>query len=331
MTETAATGDHWRRAFSSEEIHALRRVSNLHGAWMVASNWLLIAAAATLVAWWPNVLTVILALFLIGSRQLGLAIVMHEAAHRTLFTSRRLNDWVGNWLAAYWIFLSVELYRPYHLQHHAHTGSERDPDLILKRGFPTSPKSMARKVARDLLGIVGLKRLVGTAGFLASAAWGKGARRGQAVTFMGTEVARGDAVRALVGFVGTQGALLGGLWALGRPELFLLWAGAWLTTQNLVTRIRSIAEHAMTPPTDDPFHNTRTVRAGWPARLFVAPNRVNYHLEHHLLMTVPHHRLPRLHAILQERGLLRGACVAESYGQVLRAAAGGGATPQGPP
>jgi fatty acid desaturase len=317
-----ASPEHWRQAFTSEEIRDLRQVSNLHGAWMVASNWLLMAGAAALVAWWPSVLTVLVALFLVGSRQLGLAIVMHEAAHRTLFTNRRLNDWAGNWFAGYWIFLSVELYRPYHLQHHAHTGSDRDPDLMLKHGFPTSPRSMARKVARDLFGVVGLKRLLGTAGFLASAVWGKRARKGQAVTFMGTEVTRGAAARVLVGFPMTQLALLGGLWALGHPELYLLWAGAWLTTQNLVTRIRSIAEHAMTPATDDPFQNTRTVRAGWLARLFVAPNRVNHHLEHHLLMTVPHHQLPRLHAKLRERGLLEGACVAGSYVQVLRAAAG---------
>jgi fatty acid desaturase len=270
------------------------------------------------------VVTVVLALFLIGSRQLGLAIVMHEAAHRTLFTNRRLNDWAGNWLAAYWIFLSVELYRPYHLQHHAHTALDRDPDLILKRGFPTTPRSMARKVARDLLGIVGLKRLVGTAAFLMSAAFGKRARKGETVTFMGSEVTRGDALRALLGFALTQTLLFAALWALGQPLLFLLWAGSWLTTQNLVTRIRSIAEHAMTPATDDPFQNTRTVRAGWLARLFVAPNRVNHHLEHHLLMTVPHHQLPRLHIMLRERGLLEGACMAGSYGQVLRQATAAG-------
>jgi fatty acid desaturase len=27
---------------------------------------------------------------------------------------------------------------------------------------------------------------------------------------------------------------------------------------------------------------------------------VNYHLEHHLLMTVPHYQLPRLHRLLEE-------------------------------
>jgi fatty acid desaturase len=49
---------------------------------------------------------------------------------------------------------------------------------------------------------------------------------------------------------------------------------------------------------------------------------VNYHLEHHLLMTVPHYHLPRLHALLRERGVLARACVEPAgYGAVLRRAA----------
>ena len=92
-------------------------------------------------------------------------------------------------------------------------------------------------------------------------------------------------------------------------RLYLLWAGAWLTTNTLVTRIRSIAEHALTPDADDPLGNTRTTLARWWERLFIAPNRVNYHLEHHLLMTVPHYKLPRLHALLRRARLLARACV----------------------
>jgi len=51
----------------------------------------------------------------------------------------------------------------------------------------------------------------------------------------------------------------------------------------------------MVPDPLDPLRNTRTDAARWWERLLVAPNRVNFHLEHHLLMTVPHHNLPRLH------------------------------------
>ena len=54
---------------------------------------------------------------------------------------------------------------------------------------------------------------------------------------------------------------------------------------------------------DDPLRNTRTTHASWLERLFIAPNRVNYHLEHHLLMTVPYFRLPRLHRLLREADL----------------------------
>jgi fatty acid desaturase len=34
-------------------------------------------------------------------------------------------------------------------------------------------------------------------------------------------------------------------------------------------------------------------------------------------MTVPHHHLPRLHALLAQRGLLDGACLATGYREVL--------------
>ena len=310
----------WLSAFSKAEIRALREVSDLHGAAMIASNWAIIVGSLALVAWVPHVLTVVLALLLIGARQLGLAIVMHEASHRTLFRSRRLNDWAGNWLAAYWVFLGVELYRPYHLQHHAHTGSTKDPDLILRKGFPTTGASMTRKVLRDLTGIVGIKRVIGTTVLLFKTLANRSIEDVDAVTFMGTRFSRADAARALVGFVLTQSLLFGVLWLLGQPWLFAVWAGAWLTTQNLVTRIRSIGEHAMTELSDDPFRNTRTIRTRWWERIFLAPNHVAYHLEHHLLMTVPASNLPRLHAMLRERGLLEGAQIEDGYVALMRAA-----------
>ena len=89
-----------------------------------------------------------------------------------------------------------------------------------------------------------------------------------------------------------------------------------------MTRIRAIAEHALTPDADDPLGNTRTTLARPWERLLIAPNRVNYHLEHHLLMTVPHYRLPEMHERLRERGLLARACVETGgYPAVLRRAA----------
>jgi fatty acid desaturase len=302
--------------FTTEEIRSLRTIRD-HRAWLTLFvNYALIAASMALVAYSPNVLTVLLALFVIGARQLGLAVVMHEAAHFTLFKNRALNDFVGNWLAGFPIYLSADMYRAHHIEHHAKTWTEEDPDLSLAVAFPVSKRSMARKIARDLLGITGLKQLVGTSYLIVKVVRGEQVDSGT----LPLRLEREPAIRMVLGTLVTNLILFGLLWAVGHPMLYLLWLGAWLTTNKLVARIRSIAEHAVVPDPSDPIGQTRTVLASPVERLFIAPNRVQFHLEHHLLMTVPHYNLPRFHAMLRARGLLAGACVADNYVQVLRQA-----------
>src|SRR5262249_38807842 len=127
--------------------------------------------------------------------------------------------------------------------------------------------------------------------------------------------------RAAIGFATTNALLIAILTAAGHPALYLLWAGAWLTTNTLVTRIRSIAEHALTPTAAEPRGRTRTTIAAWWERLLVAPNCVNYHMEHHLLITVPHYNLRAMHERLTEFGLIDPACLDRGYAAILRRAA----------
>lgn len=309
MTTSAATieettGAGWREALSREEIRELLEKDDLRSLGSILFNWGVIFASMAMVAAWPNPVTIVAALFLIGARQLGMAILMHDAAHRALFANRALNDWAGNWLCAYPVWTDLHPYRAYHLQHHAKTGGPEDPDLGLVAPFPITSRSLTRKVWRDLSGQTGVK--------FARGAWKR--------TF-GRYGKDPVATKATEGVVITNVALLAILGATGHPELWLLWAAAWLTTHTLVTRIRSIAEHALTPHADDPLNNTRTTLARWWERLLVAPNHVNYHLEHHLLMTVPHYNLPRMHRMLRERGKLEAACVERGYWKVLERAA----------
>lgn len=312
----AGGGKLWLKRFTTDEIRELRVVNDLRGWGTLLVNYGLIAASMALVAWRPNVATVVLALWIIGTRQLGLAVVMHESAHRTLFNDRALNDLVGNWLAAYPMYLSADMYRAHHLDHHAKTWTDGDPDLPLATPFPVSRASMARKVARDLLGVTGLKQLIGTTVLVSRVCRGRSVNPGT----LPLRLERDASLRMVFGTIVTNLALFGLLYALGHPWLYLLWAGAWLTTNKLVARIRAIAEHAVVPDPSDPMGQTRTVRANWLERLFIAPNLVQYHLEHHLLMTVPHYNLPRFHRMLDERGLLEDACVADGYAEVLRKA-----------
>jgi len=309
-----------RATLSPEERRELLEIDSLQSWWMIGSNWLLIFAAMALVAWAPNPFTIVLALFVIAARQLGMAIVMHEAAHRTLFRNRRLNDWAGNWLAAYPVWAEVAPYRAYHLVHHTRTGTDQDPDLGLAAPFPIKKDSFRRKVWRDLSGQTGWKQA--KAVFRRDVGWSRGRNQRSLGMNEGQQLDVGW--HKLVPIAITNGVLLGVLTLAGYPALYLLWVVAWLTTYRLVTRLRSIAEHGMVPDRRDPLRNTRTTIASWWERLLVAPNRVNFHLEHHLLMTVPHHNLPRLHRLLRERGAVDESCITPSYLEVVRLATSAG-------
>ena len=107
---------------------------------------------------WPNPLTYILAVMLIGARQLGLAILMHDAAHGALHSNTKINDWVGEWLCAAPVGARLESYRAYHLKHHRFTEQPEDPDLALSAPFPITRKSLWRKIVRDLTGQTFLKQ-----------------------------------------------------------------------------------------------------------------------------------------------------------------------------
>src|SRR5215831_7894942 len=245
----------WNEALSPAEMHALLEMQDWKSWRSLVWNWALVGLSFALVARWPNPLTVLVALFVIGARQLGLAVLMHEAAHRTLFPNRRLNDWVGNWLCAFPIWSDLRPYRPYHLQHHAKTWTTEDPDLALATPFPIDWASMRRKIWRDLSGQTGWKRLKATI-------------RRDLGTSQGRVRRNFDAgLEALWGVLITNLVLLAILTVLGHPALYLLWVGAWLTTYSLVMRLRSIAEHAMVPDPADEMQNTRTTIVRWWERL----------------------------------------------------------------
>jgi fatty acid desaturase len=120
----------------------------------------------------------------------------------------------------------------------------------------------------------------------------------------------------------TNGVLFGVLALAGHAWVYSAWVVAFFTTYGLFIRIRSLAEHACTERTDDPFRNTRTTRIGWLAALTVAPMNVGYHLEHHLLPTVPYFRLPAMSKLLLEKGAVREEQIAPGYLAVLRRVAG---------
>lgn len=304
-----------------EEIRALTRSSDVAGACAVVGTWAMIAGTFVALARWPHPLVFVVAVVVLGGRQLALAVMMHEAAHGTLFRTRFLNEVVADVVCARPVGADVARYRKHHLGHHAHTGTERDPDLGLASAFPVTRASMARKLARDLSGISGLRRLLAMLAMdaeLLSYSVGGDARRRP---WRGLSAHLRALVRNGSGALLANLALLLALTLAGHPWLYLAWGVANLTTYGLFLRVRSIAEHACMERTADPMRNTRTTRANVLARLTVAPLNVSHHLEHHLLPTVPYFRLPALGRALAERGAMPSASTAPGYLAVLHAAA----------
>lgn len=295
--------------FEPEALAALKRKSDWRGAWLVLHAWAVIFGSMALFACWPNPLTFLVAAVLIAGRQLGLAILMHDAAHKLLFANGDLNDRIAAWCCADPVIADLALYRPYHLTHHRFVQSRQDPDLVLSAPFPTTRASFGRKVIRDLTGQTALKqRLAQLRGALGPPDRPRSERLAR---FW----------RAFRGPILSNAVLFGLLTVVGYWWLYpALWLVPLCTIYQLITRIRSIAEHAMVPDDDDPFRNARTTEANWLVRAVLAPYWVNYHVEHHVAMFVPCYRLPAARAALIAKGYGDRIESKPGYGAVLRMA-----------
>ena len=286
---------------TDEEMRPFLARSDGRAAWVTAFNLGLVAAAFALPILWFNPLTLGLALLLLGGRQLGLAVLYHDCAHRVFFQTRPLNDWLGVWLFGGLLNVSLSRYRAYHLEHHRQAGTKQDPDLAMADAYPASPASMRRKLKRDLTGQTGLKDL-----------------RRQAASFrLGRNAP----------FLASHAAMLCLLAAAGAPWAYLLWWVAYLFVYQAVVRIRFMSEHGVAKHrlSLDVRENTCTTLVSWWERLFIGPNFVNYHLEHHLQAGVPCYRLRRFHDLLRKRGFFGEApefagCFSSGYLDVLRKA-----------
>lgn len=282
---------------SRDELRTLSGKTNWQGGLMLAGDLALLSIAFALPILWLNPLTLVLAILLIAGRQLAFAIVLHDCAHDALFRTRALNRFFGQWVGGAAIDVPLALYRDYHLKHHKHAGTDQDPDQVLVKAYPVTRDSLRRKFTRDLTGQTGFREVLG--------AW------------------RNPDWRAKLPFLTFHAILLAVLTAVGAPWAYLLWWAARIFVFPAIMRLRNIGEHgvALDRYDLDPRRNTHTTLARWYEKIFVAPNHVNYHLEHHMFAAVPPYNLPRLHALLRSRGYYDGFdCFTDGYANMLKKA-----------
>ena len=291
---------------SDPQKELLRKRSDIIGIGLILHAWGTIFICTWVAALFPNIFTLLLAGMLIGSRQLGLLILMHDAAHGLLFKSSKLNHFFGQWLCGIPMFADLTTYRPYHLKHHKHVLTQKDPDLVLTGHYPIPKSSLKRKLMRDISGQSGItqrtyqlkdsiKQTSGTKIDYSDHFWKK--------------MGRSLLCNMMIFFL----MLLLGPWWL----FFVCWLIPLLTWYQLVLRVRNIAEHAAVEG-DNSFQVARSVKANILEKIFIAPYWVHYHLEHHLLMWVPCYRLPQLNKFLCENGYKENLKKTVGYLNVLK-------------
>jgi fatty acid desaturase len=280
---------------TKEELRRLSTKSNIRATWMTVANLMLVAAGFAIPIWWTHWLAWVLSSIVLAGRALGLAVLVHDTAHQTLFTSRAVNAWAGKWLFGGLPNVPYQAYRTGHLAHHRHAGTEQDPDIAFVDSYPAGTASLLRKALRDVSGLNGLKNIYY-----------------QLSTFK---------LSAQLPFFMGHATVLAILWGLGHPEVYACWWLGQIFVFPLLLRLRVMGEHGAVPDHIDPEprRNTRTTMAGPLARLLCSPNFVNFHLEHHFAAGVPSYRLKEMHALMVSKGAYAGwNCISPSYRDVIR-------------
>ena len=287
---------------SQEEIERVTRRDNLKGVSAILCQWLAIIAIFTVVAIWTNPLSILVGIVLLGGRQLGFGILQHECGHKTLFTTPQINQFVGDWLVSPPGLSNMNAYMRTHHPHHRLAGTHDDPDLPNYQDYPITRSRLKRKLLRDITGRTGIR----TIRFIANNI---------------RQLHKLDAENRNCTLRGIAANLLlfGVLSAIGEGWLYLMWPAAIIFVQPLVSRVRQVAEHAAVP---DLYHpdarkNTRTVYSSFLSRIMFCPHQVNYHLEHHLLPTVPKYNLSLMHRLLRDKGYYEGVYFPKGYVELL--------------
>ena len=281
------------------------------GPLLIVHAWAIIAGAMALGIWQPWLIP--LSIVLVGARQLGLSILMHDAAHGALHSNRKVNDFLGHWFCGAPIGTHVVAYREYHLSHHKFAQQPEDPDLILSAPFPITKASLRRKMIRDLTGQTFWKQRKNQF----ANAFGFGIRAGK-----GAENRMLSARQAVIPMLITNAVLLVILAGLGYWwAYFIMWLLPMATWMMLITRLRNIAEHAVVPDNEDPLRHARTTLSNPLESLVIAPYWVNYHCEHHMFMHLPCYRLGVAHRALARKGVTERMEVQHGYWKVINMAA----------
>jgi len=280
----------------------LRRIPNVRNAMSIASMYAQTAVIIAVALRWNHPVGWMLGVVLMGRAHAQFMSLMHEAAHRLLFSKKQLNDWVGRWLIGYPAFTNTDAYRRVHMAHHRDEFGPEEPDIPLYANYPISAASFRRKLWRDATGRTGWKLLK--------------------QQFAGLRSSDPLTRRSQRNILGVQVALLTMSIVFGAAHVYVvLWLLPHLTVWRVINRLRSVAEHGGMREDDDRRFTTHSVRQGRFARFMLVPYNIGFHMAHHVDAGVPFRHLPEYHRMLHQANYLDDRLEYPSYRRLWRALA----------
>ena len=258
---------------------------------------IVIALAIANWSWWAALIAIVL----IAPLQHGLFILAHESAHYRLYGNRQLNDAIGRFVGMIG-GVSMCSYRVIHRLHHNYLYQPQDPDIALHGGYPRGKAYLIKKLLKDISGQTAWKNY---AYFFGNPAINMDTQVASRPLDDTSSKLRLAALRDRWLVVAFHVLVPITMFALGWGWYYVvLWMIPLLTLLQAILRLRAICEHGAVTDFSSPLTAARTNLAnGW-QRFFIFPHHVNYHLAHHLYPAVPHYNLPKLHAALEQHGIL---------------------------
>ncbi len=228
----------------------------------------------------------------------GNAAIGHEAVHGHLFASRRWNTLVGT-VALVTILGSFATFRCFHLEHHARTGREGDPERT-PLNFSTRRLYLAVMILGGVLVLFEnsaytLVTIIGR-----PPRWVRADRQRRAVR-----------VNALV-LLAVVAGLVAGL--VVDPWLVIdVWVVPYLLGVCVVLPVLLVPEHYGATGRDGILETTRSIRSNAFVRWAYWNN--NFHAAHHLVPAVPYDKIGLVDELLEEEGMSEPRWRLRSYTQ----------------
>jgi fatty acid desaturase len=286
------------------EIMALSGARPARFAAELALTWATIFGLIAIGVHFDNLAISLVCAFLVGTRQMALALLLHEQVHR-LGMRNKYADWLINVFAVYPLFVTtVEDYAKVHLSHHKYCFTKDDPDFIRKSGpewtYPMSKRQLLGIALRDLSGMNVIRLIRG--------------KKAHATT----EFTRRNPTPKWLR-IGFFVALATVLTLAGGWKVFLLyWVLPILTVTQLMLRWVAVAEHEYNIEDGSIHATTPLLQLNWWQRIVFPDLNFGLHVYHHMHPGVSFGNLPKVHEIYKREGLVDESAIFYGQGSYLK-------------